>query len=50
MTRADLLHRMSVSELIDWMAFFKLEQEDQKREMDKAQDRATAQQMVRSMR
>lgn len=50
MTRAELVRRMSVTELLDWMAFFKLEQEDQKREMDRAQDRATAQQMVRSMR
>lgn len=50
MMRADLLRRMSVSEFIDWMAFFRLEQEDQAREIARAQDQATARQMVRSMR
>lgn len=50
MTRAELVHRMSVSELIDWMAFFRLEQEDQRRESERAEDRATAQQVMRGMR
>jgi len=50
MTRADLVKRMSVTEIIDWMAFFKMEQEDQRRERERAEDRATAQQMARGMR
>lgn len=50
MTRADLVHRMSVSELIDWMAFYTLEQEDQRRASERAQDAATASQIVRGMR
>ena len=46
MTRADLIRRMSVSEIIDWVAFFRLERDDQRREMERAQDAATARQMA----
>ena len=40
---------MSMREYIDWIAFFKLEQEDQKRAMEDAQDRARTQAALRSM-
>lgn len=48
-TRADLLKTMSTREFIGWIAFFRLEQEDQQRSMEDAQDRAKAQQMARRL-
>jgi hypothetical protein len=48
--RADLVRRMSVTELIDWVAFFKIEQEDQRRAQERAEDQATARSMARGMR
>ncbi len=50
MTRAELIHRMSTQELIEWMAFFNLEQEDQRRAQERAEDQATARQVARGMR
>lgn len=49
MTRAELLRRMSVRELVEWIAFFKIEQEETQRAREDAEDRAKAQQMARSM-
>ena len=40
---------MSMREYIDWIAFFTLEQEDQKRAMEDAEDRRRAQQAVRQL-
>jgi len=40
---------MSVTELIDWIAFYRLEQDDQRREREKAEDQATARRTVQSM-
>jgi hypothetical protein len=40
---------MSTREFIEWIAFFQVEQEDQKRAMEDAQDRAHAQQVARQM-
>ncbi len=50
MTRAELIHRVSTQEIIEWMAFFKLEQEDQQRASERAEDAATARQMARGLR
>ncbi len=50
MTRSRLIHTMSTQELIEWMAFYKLEQDDQKRAQERAEDAAAARQMTRSMR
>ncbi len=50
MTRSELIRRMSIAEIIDWMAFFKLEQEDQKRASERAEDAATARQMAHGLR
>lgn len=50
MTRAELIHRMSTRELVEWMAFFQLEQDDQQRAQERAEDRATARQIARGMR
>mgnify|MGYP003581117805 CR=1 FL=1 len=49
MTRAELLRTMSTREYIKWIAFFQLEQEDQQRAMEDAQDRARAQQLAHQM-
>jgi len=49
MTRSELLRTMSTAELIDWIAFFKLEQADQQRQMEDAQDKAEAQRVARRM-
>lgn len=49
-TRRELLRTMSVTEYIDWIAYFKLEQEDQRRQMEDAEDRVKAQQALRSLR
>jgi hypothetical protein len=46
MTRADIVRRVSVTELIDWVAFFKLENQEREREQARAQDLATARQMA----
>ena len=48
-TRAELLRTMSTQELIEWCAYFTLEQEDQKRARDDAEDKARAQQIARQM-
>jgi hypothetical protein len=48
-TRRELLRSMSTREFIEWIAFFQVEQEDQKRAMEDAQDRAHAQQVARQM-
>jgi len=49
MTRSELIKRMSTSELIDWMAFFKIEQDDQRRARERAEDDAEAKRQARSM-
>lgn len=49
MTRARLIREMSTRELIDWIAYFTIEQEDQTRAREVAEDRAKAQQMARQM-
>lgn len=49
MTRAELVRRMSVRELVEWIAFFRLEQEDAQRAREDADDRARAQQLARQM-
>ena len=49
MTRAELTERVSMREFIDWIAYFTIEQEDQRRSTEEAQDRARAQQMARQM-
>ncbi len=49
MTRSELIRRMSVSEIIDWMAFFKLDQEDQRRAQESAEDQAEAKRQARGM-
>lgn len=49
MTRATLIRTMSVTEFIDWMAFFKLEQTDMNRARENAEDQATARRTVQSM-
>jgi hypothetical protein len=49
-TRAELVRSMSTSEFIGWIAYFKLEQEDQKRQAEDAEDRARAQQMLARLR
>ena len=49
MTRAELVRVMSLSEFIDWIAYFQLEQEDQKRQAEDAEDRQRAQRVARQM-
>lgn len=49
MSRRQLLRDMSTTEFIGWIAFFKLEQEDQKRAQEDAEDRAKAQRIARQM-
>ncbi len=49
MTRRRLIQTMSTAELIDWMAFFRLEQDDQRRAQERAEDDATARSAVRSL-
>jgi hypothetical protein len=49
MTRSELLRRMSVRELVDWMAYYTLENADRERAQQDAEDRAKAQQMARSL-
>lgn len=49
-THSELIREMSVREFIDWIAFFALEQEDQQRRMEDAEDRARAQQALRHLR
>lgn len=49
MTRSELLKRMSMREFVDWIAYFKIENEDQRRAQEDAEDRARASQMARSM-
>lgn len=48
-TREELVRSMSMREFIDWLAFFTLEQEDRKRAMQDAEDKAKAQSALRSM-
>lgn len=48
-TRAELLRDLSTVEFIDWIAFYRLEAEDQQRQREDAEDRAKAQQAVRQM-
>ena len=50
MTRAELVRRMSGSELAYWIAFFNLEIRDREREAKRARGKAKAQQMVARMR
>jgi hypothetical protein len=40
---------MSTAEFIDWMAYFRIEQEDMKRERERLEDQQRAQQSLRSM-
>jgi len=40
---------MSVSELVDWIAFFKVEQEEQERAQQRARDKAEADKLLRQM-
>lgn len=49
MTHAELMSRMSTTEYIHWLAFFKLEQEDHDRAMQAAQDKADAQNAMRKL-
>jgi hypothetical protein len=49
MTRAMLIRTMSVTEFIDWIAFYRLEQDDQRRERERVEDEATARRTVQSM-
>lgn len=49
MTRAELLLRMSGAEFAYWIAFYQREQREQKEAQDRAQDKAEAMRMSRSM-
>lgn len=49
MTRRELLSQMSIGEFIDWIAFFRLEQQDQEKARQDAEDRAQAQRVARQM-
>jgi hypothetical protein len=49
MTRAELVRSMSVREFIDWIAYFRLEQEDIRRRNEQAEDQRQAQEALRSM-
>jgi len=49
MTRATLIRTMSVSELVDWIAFYRIEQDDMRRERERSEDMATARRAVQSM-
>jgi hypothetical protein len=44
-----LMKTVSISEFIDWIAFFRLEHEDQTRAQQDAEDRSRAQQMARQL-
>lgn len=48
-TRAELLRTMSTREFIGWIAFYTLEQQDQQRAAEDAEDRAKAKQIARQM-
>lgn len=50
MTRAELIRRMSTRELVGWMAYFTLEQQDRQRATEDAEDRARAQQALAHLR